>query len=361
MSAADWASRGIAALMDWSARGERPDWRDRSYRVLALRHDRIAEMILSTGVLRAIGETFPTVRLDVLASPLNAPVLRNEQYVHEIVAFDPRAPMRMPGALIALRRLRYDAIIDCMDAPPSKTTLLLMLASGARYRFGVATKDAGFAYTLAAPPRESQDHFVDRLAALVTVFGLQPSGLDVSPRVHLTAAERERGERAWQGETDQRTPAGVRLLINVSASRWLDQWPDARFVAVVQGARGRIPNADIVVGSAPRDRARAAMIAAEGGARLVENDGIRDGMAIVDRAHVVFTPESSIGHACSALGKPAAVLHPLGRGALRGPYRTQGRAVESPSARLFDIPADTALRALLRLLNEHSARSGAAG
>lgn len=33
--------------------------------------------------------------------------------------------------------MRYDAVIDCMVTAPSPTTLLLMLASGAKHRIGV--------------------------------------------------------------------------------------------------------------------------------------------------------------------------------------------------------------------------------
>ena len=337
--------------MNWDARGERPDWRDRTYRVLALRYDRIGEMILSTGVLRAIAGSYPTIQLDVLASPLNAPVLRNEQYVHEVVTFDPAATLRVPGALVALRRMRYDVVLDCMDAPPSVTTTLLLYASGAPYRYGIATREDAFAYTIAIPPRETQRHFVDRLAALVAVFGLQPAGLDVAPRVHLTAAERERGERAWQGETSHR-PAALRMLINVSGGPHLDPWPEARFIAVARAARERVPAAEIVVIAARRDRTRAAVIAAESGARFVENDGIRDAMAIVGQSQVVLTPESSIGYACTALARPAIVLHPRGRGAARGPYDTAGRAIESLTDAIADIPADDVTRALMRLLSE---------
>jgi DtxR family Mn-dependent transcriptional regulator len=38
------------------------------------------------------------------------------------------------------------------------------------------------------PPRESAEHIVDKLGALVTAFGLQPAGMDLRPRVRLTAA-----------------------------------------------------------------------------------------------------------------------------------------------------------------------------
>src|SRR5689334_24367825 len=89
----------IARLMGPGARGERPDWRARPYRVLFLRHDRIGDMILSTGILHAIAESNPTIELDVLASPINAPVLKNEPYVHDVVIFDRKAPLGFPAAV----------------------------------------------------------------------------------------------------------------------------------------------------------------------------------------------------------------------------------------------------------------------
>ena len=341
--------------MGRSARGERPDWRERPYRVLFLRHDRIGDMILSTGILRAIAEAYPTIQLDVLASRINAPVLLNEPYIHDVVVFDRKAPLAFPGAFRDLRRRRYDAVIDCMVTAPTLTTLLLMLATGARYRIGVATRGNDFAYTLPVPPREAAEHIVDKLGALVTAFGLQPTALDLSPRVRLTAAERERGERVWTDGAGHGAP-GARLLVNVSAGRAHHFWPDDRFVAVIRAARESEPRANVVVVSSPSDRDRAAQIASAGGARLVHDEGIRDAMAIVSRADVVFTPDTSISHVCSAFGKPAVVLHPRGFAAIWGPYDTEGRAIESRTDFVSDITADEAAHALVRRLASPRAR-----
>src|SRR5258705_10041486 len=168
----------IAALMraGRGARGERPDWRERRYRVLFLRHDRIGDMILSTGILRAIATRYPTIELDVLASRINAPVLSQEPYLHEVIVFDRRAPLTYARMFRELRRRRYDAVIDCMVTAPSTTTLLLMLASGARHRIGVAGPGGGndFAYTLPGPPRQSPPHILDKPRAPVTPFRIHP-------------------------------------------------------------------------------------------------------------------------------------------------------------------------------------------
>jgi ADP-heptose:LPS heptosyltransferase len=346
----------IARLMGQGARGERPDWRDGSWRVLFLRHDRIGDMIVSTGVLRAIAEAFPaSVKLDVLASRINAPVLKNEKYIHEVVVFDKKKVSGYLRAFRELRRRKYDAVIDCMVDAPSTTTLLLMLASGARYRIGVR-RGNDFAYTLAVPPRETAHHIIDKLGALVTAFGLQPTSVDLRPRVRLTAEEMERGEQAWRGESEHAPRQGPRLLVNISAGRGHHWWPDERFIAVLRAVRTKVPNAEIVVISSPSDRGRAAAIAAEGQARLVADEGIRDAMSIVARCDIVFTPDTSISHACSAFSKPAVVLHPQGFAKIWGPYETEGRAIESATANVIDITADEAARSLLSRFASLSAR-----
>src|SRR5438552_4578579 len=272
-------TRAIAGLMGESARGERPDWRARHYRVLFLRHDRIGDMILSTGILRAIADTYPTIQLDVLASRSNAPVLRNESYLHDVLVFDKHAPGSFPRTWSELRRRQYDAVIDCMVTAPSLTTLLLMLASGARHRIGVAERGNDFAYTLPVPPRDSATHIVDKLGALVTAFGLQPTACDLRPRLHLTAEERAWGERAWAAagsEGERHRPRVLRLLVNVSAGRAFRFWPNERFVDVIRRARARHSAIDVVLIASPNEAARARQIANATSTVWVATPSVRD-------------------------------------------------------------------------------------
>lgn len=348
------ATGAIAALMKKGGPDASPDWRARPHRVLFLRHDRIGDMILSTGTLRAIARSHPTLKLDVLASYWNSTVIRDEPYLNEIIAFDRRNPREFPRLFRELRARRYDAVIDCMITAPSLTTLLLMLASGAPHRIGVAAHGNDFAYTLPVPARDSAEHIADKIGTLVSAFGVDPDDVDLSPRITLTAAEREAGESYWRAGVAQ--PRGSRLLVNVSAGRAHHAWPDDRFVAVLQEANRMATDADVIVVSTPSDRERARAIANAGGARLVEDKGIRDAMAIVAACDLVFTPDTSISHVASAFEKPAVVLHPRGFGALWGPYGTEGVTVESATDSVADITAAVAVEALRQTLASLSAR-----
>src|SRR5438045_1565994 len=90
----------------------RPAWRSRPFRVLFLRHDRAGDMIVSTGVMRAIARSHPTVTMDVLASPANASILDANDYVADVIVFDKKSVSRYAPTALRLRRARYDAVID---------------------------------------------------------------------------------------------------------------------------------------------------------------------------------------------------------------------------------------------------------
>jgi ADP-heptose:LPS heptosyltransferase len=338
----------IAKLMRQRTRAAPPDWRQRPYRVLFLRHDRIGDMILSTGVLRVIAESHPTIQLDVLASPLNAPVLRTEPYVHDVIVFDRKKPSKYPATFRELQRRRYDAVIDCMVTAPSMTTLLLMLASGAPTRIGVAGRGNDFAYTLPVPPREDAEHIVDNLAAVLSAFGM-PASTDVTPRIHLSQSELAAGERMWNTSSG-RSRGSARVLVNVSAGHAVRFWGDDRYAHVITSTRREFPGTEIMLIGAPSERERVDRLAGATQTRTHATPSLRDALALVAGADLVFTPDTSIAHAATALNRPSVVLYPAWKAKLWGPYGNDCVAIESTTETLDPIAADEAAQAVARSL-----------
>src|SRR5919206_261467 len=118
-------------------------------------------------------------------------------HIASVVVVDKTKPLAYPAAAWRLRRARYDAVVDCMVTHPSLTTLLLMLASGAPHRIGVAEHGNEFAYTIPVPPLAGERHIVEHLATLAAAFGVDVAAADVRPAIALSAAEREAAERRW--------------------------------------------------------------------------------------------------------------------------------------------------------------------
>jgi ADP-heptose:LPS heptosyltransferase len=348
--------RVLTRLMRRRARDETPDWRARPQRVLFLRHDRIGDMILSTGLLRVIAESHPTIALEVLASPVNAPVLRADPYVRSVIVFDRAKPWRYPTLVRRLRHARYDAVIDCMPTAPSLTTLLLILASGARHRVGVAGRGNDAAFTLLVRALRGATHIADQLAALAAAFDVDPTDADFRPRLYLQETERARALATWRDRAAR--AGGRRALVNVSSGRSFRRWPDDRFVAAIRHLLAVDPELAVLVIGGPGEWDRAAWIAREAGVAFVRTASLRDALALVATADLVFTPDTGLAHAASAFDRPAVVLHIRGTAGQWGLYQSPGYEVSSPDSTLVSLPVEPVTTALTRLLVDHATPSG---
>lgn len=324
----------ITAMLRRRSASAPPDWDHGHPRVLFLRHDRIGDMIVTTGVLRAIARSHPNLELDVLASPSNAPILTGDPDIHGVVVFDKKRPLGYLSAMRQLRATRYDAVVDCMVTAPSLTTLLLMLASGARHRIGIAGRGLESALTIAVPPLVGDGHLVRHLARLTIPFGVDPERADFSPAVPLTAVERERAEHRW---TD--AGLGTRLLVNISAGTSERRWPAARYIEVIGDALRRWPSLRVFLLSSPGDAAEANVIATATGATYVPTAGIRDALALVSAADVVLTPDTSIAHATDAFRVPVVVIFGRDKAVRWKPFVTRVRTIEWHEPGYENLPA----------------------
>jgi ADP-heptose:LPS heptosyltransferase len=322
--------------------------------VLLLRYDGIGDMILSTGLLRAVATSYPRITVDVLASSANAPVLRDDPHVGTVLIFDKKKPWQYPGALYRLRRAHYDAVVDRLPTAPSLIAILLMLASGARHRVGVSgLGNEAYFTVLVPPPRPGADHIVEHLAALAAAFGVDPQAADFRPRIYLSPGEHAQAEAVWRAHGG-REPSR-RLLVNVSAAIARRRWPDDRFVSAIRHLVSKDPRLAVIVIGAPNELEHVAQIARAARVPAVRTPTIRDAFALVATADFVLTPDTSIGHAAAALSKPAVVLYPRGNAARWGLYRAPGYEISSPEAALSSLSVEPVLQALDRLLAEYVA------
>jgi ADP-heptose:LPS heptosyltransferase len=302
-----------------------PDWRTGQHRVLFLRHDRAGDMILTTAALREIARSHPGVRLDVLASPVNAAILEQLPDVNRVVVFDRR---RLAGYLAAARQLRagrYDAVIDCMVSAPSLTTLLLMWATGAPVRVGIAGRGSDEAMTLTVPRAPARSHMVAEIGALAAAFGVDTSRADWHPVLALAPAERQWSDAQWGA-------GGRRILVNVSAGIPARKWAPDRYAAVIEHLQSLDPNAAIRIIGAPTESDRMAQVAAATGTVALRTPGIRQAFALVATAELVITPDTSIAHAASAFQRPVVAMYLPGVAFQWGPYGTECQVVEHDQA-----------------------------
>ncbi len=359
----------LTALVRRRTPDARPNWGARPHHVLYLRYDRIGDLVLATGIIREIALAQPNVVIDVLASTRNADVLRGNPHVRTIFRIDKSRPLSYAGALLKIRKARYDAVIDSMVIAPSLTATLLTLLSGARHRIGLGDQGNDFALTIALPRAGGARHYIEHSASLLAAFGADPQQISSRfrrceagahgasssylempwrPELHLEPSELEDGERLWQLE--ERAGRGARLLVNVSAGQLWRYWPTERFIEILRRIRAGWRDVAILVVSSLEERERAERIAASAAATCVQTPHFRQMMALVATSTGVLTPDTSVTHVASALGKPVVSMFARGSCELYAPYGTWSRVVITPHASLDGLDVDPVARAVEELL-----------
>ena len=341
--------RALGVLLAGRRSPEAPQWGARRHRVLYLRYDRIGDMIMATSLIRAVARSHPTIELDVLASPINHVVLAGNPHVRRILTFDRKRIASFLRTLRALRRERYDAVIDGMVLQPSVTMLLLMLATGARYRIGIGGRANDFVYTIPVPPAPPTAHQIVQSAMTAIPFGIDVDRADWRPELFVDREERACAEEAWRTAGSGRP----RVLVNIAAGQPSRRWPAERVVAAMRAVRAAAPESAVLVMAPPSEFRDAERIARDAGARAVA-PGMRDAIAIVEASDLVFTPDTSIAHAASAFAKPSVVMMTSGFGIFE-PYATPGRFVHSPGPTLESLDAEPVIAALRAVLSEVAA------
>lgn len=195
---------------------------------------------------------------------------------------------------------------------------------------------------------------VELLGQLAVGFDVDPSRVELRPHIDLSAEELQFAEEVWRGS---RSP---RMLVNVSSGTAARRWPEDRFVNAVTAARRLAPELEIVVIGSPDERERAERVAHALDARYVGTKGIRDAFALVATATLVFTPDTSIGHATSAFEKPGVVMFVRGAAARWAPYRTPVHVIEWTEPTLDRLPLEPVREALEAQVAAHATRGRAA-
>src|SRR6185312_10791519 len=248
--------RGIARMLPGQRETTLPDVKTHPLKVLFLRYERIGDMIMATGMIRALAQSSHFVTLDVVAAPNTSTVLDGNPYVRRIFTLDRKSWRSYRTLARELAAARYDVIVDGRINNPKifTSTPLLMLAARARYRVGVGGGNNDLVYNVRARPYDRHEHYIDGSRALAEPFGVEVDRFNWRPQLFLSREEMDDAEATWRRaeaqpgfdrvRSESREP---RLLVNLSASEQKRRWPDDRFVTVLRATRTAHPGMPIVV------------------------------------------------------------------------------------------------------------------
>ena len=329
-----------------------PDWKSRPFRILFIRDDGIGDLMVTMEVLRAIADLSPQIKLDLLCSPSNAAFGRSLPFINEVIVHKRGALLAAWPTWTALRKRHYDVAIDGRVAigNVNKQTTSLLLASGARWRIGLAGRRNDRVYSV--PVRMDRvEHWIDAHVALLRPFGIAPESSDWRAKLPLSDSDRRAAEERWNSAG----PGRPRLLVNLYSASDDRQWPVPQFGEFLLRARERLPHATIVIPTMPKGDADAERIAKPSGAVAMPLS-LAEVTAQTATADMVVSPDTAITVIASAFHVPILAL--MRRDTEQWvPYRNDGTVAFSDDPRsLNKLPTERVVAALDAMIAKFGAR-----
>jgi heptosyltransferase-2 len=346
--------QSIGALSAGAQVARVPDWDARPWRVLYLRTQGIGDVILATGVFRAIVRSHSKISLDVVTTRAAAPVLENNPHVRRVITTG-KGVAESVALASEMRRAKYDVVIDgkiTRGASFVRSPALTMI-SRAPYRIGVGGGNHHLVFNICVPRYDrTKTHMVQGSAALAEPFGVDLESTSFRPEIFLSSEECTAALRSWEAAARVRSTNGTRWLANMSAGAPVRRWPDERWIALLSHLRAQQPHATIAVMGVEAERESVQRVALASGVAAVSAPRLRDALALVGTSERVITSNTSITHAASAFRVPMVLL--LERGEDQwGSWCTPSEVAYWLGSSVASLDVETARAALDRLLASH--------
>lgn len=311
-------------------------------RVLIIRPSALGDVCRTVPVLATLKRAWPTARIDWMVQDSFAAAIEAHPDLGRVVPF-PRAQFdpwwRSPTAfaalvrwLGALRRERYDVVLDCQGLLRSG---LFAIATGAPRRIGYANAEElgwlGLNERVDAPMGE---HTVDRMLRLASAATGTEAVRDM--RLYTAAAERE------AVAADARL-GGKRYAVIAPTSRWPGKlWPAERYAMVAQWLldEGRFEAVAIVGAKSERGQIDPLLELARRDVRVVDLVGatsISRLMAVIESSSLVVANDSAAVHMAVGFDRPIVAIYGPTDVSRVGPYgRAESVVQELREGDVFD-------------------------
>ena len=317
----------------------RPRSGGRVQRILVVKLADLGDLLTATPTLRALRLRFPTARIDVLATPASAPVLKGLDSVDQVLPFDkfaydtPRSALAaLPSALALGRRLRagrYEAILllhHLTTAYGTAKYAALVTASGAPVRAGLDNGRGRFLTHQAPDHGFGRLHEVDYWLSVAATLGA------VNPRPQLEVCIDPTAEagaaKRWEALA---TDAGRTAILHPGSGAFslARRWPAERYAVVGDRLADELGlQIAVLAGPAVGERNVARRVGETmrcPAALITDIPSPQELAALLRRAAVLVGNDSGVVHLAAAVETPVvAIFGPTNHRAW-GPYPPDSR------------------------------------
>ncbi len=289
--------------------------------ILLMKFDGLGDLVLVTAIANDLRAAFPYARIVLLCGPFNHPLASLLTTFDRLVVLNVANPL---STVFELRRLAPDVCIDLGEW--SRLEALLSFFSRAKWTIGFETRGQHrhYAYDCTRPLRFDQ-HELDNYRSLLKAMGVPTERL---PRIDLTdSAHIALEEAKWK------KPFAVLHLWSGSAT-WshLKEWPRDRWLELARWLNGKGLAVCLTGGKSDAERTQDFMADCQWPDASIESlCGLPFPklLAILQKATLVVSIDTSITHMAAALGTRVLSLHGPSHSKRWGPIGRRAYAIDS--------------------------------
>jgi len=300
--------RVAAPLAGLRARGVSLPDPVRALKVLALRLDRLGDLVMTLPALVELRRLLPQAEIGLAVGSWNAELAQGLPFVDrvEVVDLPSAAWGRRASFWEALSKVKRAGRPDlAIDFQGDVRALLLLAASRAVLRAGYSDTGGGALLNVFGRWDERKSCYRQNLELLREVFPLAQIPGRIEPYNFLVPADRERGGESIRQAVGASAPRPW-IGIHASAGRAIKQWEVGKLAALADGllaeTRGTVvlsgAEADRELVDAVARRARAAL------PRLTGGPSVRAFAAALERLDLFVTGDTGPMHLAHSVGAP---------------------------------------------------------
>lgn len=296
------------------------EFQPRNIKLLAIRLDRIGDVVLSLPALEAIKQRFPNSTLAVMTREETRALLEGHPLVDEVIVYRYHKKGRHHGLLGNIRfmreiaKRRFDIAFVLRPAPRAHFVPFL---AGIPYRVGLECGLSSLTLTKRVRDRrhEGTRHESETTLDIVRAFGIE-TGPDLVPRLPVYADTLSSVQKKLHA-------SGVSiqepfLVFHAGASCISKRWPAERFAALGRTLTERHKMPVVIVGGAA-ERTASANIQHAVGERASDLTGrisLPELAALLSKAKLLVSNDSGPVHIAAAVGTPTLTIFGRNRSGL---------------------------------------------
>lgn len=197
-------------------------------RILLIKLRAMGDTLIGLSALDALVQAYPQAQIDYLVPEAWAPLLVGDPRIHRVLAWPRKHPLARLFSALAIRRHRYDWIVNLHASPTSARLAKFSRAPHRAVHFH-GHSDANLYSTVTVPGKGELKPITERDMDTVRALGVEIPRAAM-PRLPLEARELKRGQ-ALLAQLELRAPI---LALGLGASRATKQWPADRFASLAR-------------------------------------------------------------------------------------------------------------------------------